>query len=48
MKEFAFFRNKMKCTDVKYEIWGDYDSGVTANLQIVFDKCDPEKRACKS
>ena len=39
---------KMKCIDDPYEISGDYNSDVAANLQIVFDRCDPEARKCKS
>lgn len=38
----------MKCTDAPYQIWGDYDSGKTSNLQVVFDRCDSKKRTCKS
>lgn len=38
----------MKCIDEPYEIYGDYNSDVTANLMAVFVKCDPEKRKCKT
>lgn len=38
---------KLKCIEDPYEIWGDYNSDKTANVQAVFVKCNPEKRLCK-
>ena len=38
----------MKCIDEAYEIKGDYDTNSAANLMVVFDICDPNKRKCKS
>ena len=48
MIQFVHWTKKMKCTDAPYQLWGDYDSDKTSNLQVVFDKCDPTKRTCKT
>ena len=42
------YTKKMKCTDEEYNIWGDYNTGSSSNLKVVFDLCDPKKRKCKS
>ena len=38
----------MKCIAEPYKIWGDYNSDITTNLMIVFEKCDPKLRECES
>lgn len=39
----------MKCIDEPYEIFGDYNADVAANVQAVFVKCDPSTQtACAS
>ena len=39
----------MKCIEDPYEIYGDYSSAKTANLLVLFVKCDPRDRNdCKS
>ena len=38
----------MKCIDEPFEIKGEFNTNTAANLMIVFDKCDPTKRTCKS
>ena len=35
-----FVLDKMKCIDEPYEINGDYNSDITANVQAAFVKCD--------
>ena len=37
-----------KCIDDDISQYGHYDSIKTANLMLVFEKCDSDKRACKS
>ena len=41
-------KDRMVCTDEPYEIKGHYDSYTTANLMVVYEICNPEKRICKS
>ena len=41
-------KNRMVCTDEPYEIKGHYDSFTAANLMVVYEICNPEKRTCKS
>lgn len=43
-----FVLDKMKCIDEPYEINGDYNSDITANVQAVFVKCDRRYQTCKS
>ena len=38
----------MKCIDEPYTISGHYDSKTASNLMVVYEKCNPEKRKCKS
>ena len=38
----------MKCMDSDLPLYGHYDSNEAANLMLVFEKCDSEKRRCKS
>ena len=44
----------MRCLDKSQnlELWGNYNTGQTQNLKIVFEKCDiskrPEGTYCKS
>ena len=44
MEKFKIFNQKMKCTDEKYQIWGDYNSDDGQNLMVVFERCNPKNR----
>ena len=48
MEGFAAYKNIMKCIEDPYEIYGDYDADMTSNLMVVLEKCNPEKRECKT
>ena len=39
---------KLLCIDDEVEIHGNYNSADVSHLQLTFEKCDPEKRKCKS
>ena len=39
----------MKCPISKYDIYGNYNTGIASSLMIVFEKCAPSKmQRCKS
>ena len=39
MTNLKTYSKAMKCLVEPYELWGDYNSDVTQNLMIVFEKC---------
>ena len=41
-------KDRLKCIDEPFEIKGHYDSFTAANLMVVYEVCDPNKRKCKS
>ena len=44
-----FYGLKLKCIDnEELSVYGNYDSGAAQNLMVVFERCDPAKRVCKS
>ena len=40
--------DSLYCIDEPYEMFGDYESETASNLIVVYEKCDPERRKCKS
>ena len=42
------YANKLKCMEEEVSVNGNYDTGIFTSLMIVFEKCDPEVRTCKS
>ena len=39
---------KMKCIREDYQILGNFNTNMASNLMVVFEKCDPTQRSCKS
>ena len=39
------YKKAMKCIEKPYELWGDYNSDVTQNLMVVFEKCDDRPKS---
>ena len=39
---------KMKCIREPYSLFGNFNSDAASTLLIIFEKCDPTKRTCKS
>lgn len=39
---------KMKCVKEDFSLVGNFNTGKASNLMIIFEKCDPTKRICKS
>ena len=42
------YMDSLYCIDEPYEMFGDYESETASNLIVVYEKCDPERRKCKS
>ena len=42
------FAQNFKCIDQDLEIFGSYNSARAQHLAILFKKCDPSKRSCRS
>ena len=43
-----FYRKKLNCIEDDIEIYGNYESDEASHLQIQFERCNPEKRSCKT
>ena len=46
--DIGTYGKKLKCIDDEFTISGNYDTSIASNLQVVFQKCDPQIRVCKS
>ena len=46
--DISAFAKNFKCIDDNLEVYGDYNSARAQHLSILFEKCNPSKRACKS
>lgn len=42
------YGHKLKCIREPYNIFGDFNTYGTASLMVIFEKCDPSVRTCKS
>ena len=38
----------LHCIDESYDIFGDFNSDYASNLAVIFKRCDPTERKCKS
>ena len=46
--DFKFYGPKLKCIKEPFKLFGNFNSNSSSNLMVVFEKCDPSKRTCKS
>ena len=46
--DMAIYGQKLKCVDTPVTVMGNYDSEVAIAFMVVFERCDSDKRKCKS
>ena len=47
-KVLTAYMDTLYCINEPFEMFGDYESETASNLIVVYEKCDPERRKCKS
>lgn len=48
MSDISTYGPKMKCIAKPYEVLGNFNTNIAANLMAVFEKCDRTVRKCKT
>ena len=46
--DFRSYGPKLKCIKDPFKLFGNFNSNAASNLMVVFEKCDPSERTCKS